>query len=201
MLAKVGIAIFALSVLSGCTNMKPTDFSGTKPVLRIEEYFLGHTRAWGIFEDRFGNLRRQFFVDIDGTWDGQTLVLDEHFTYSDGETDRRIWTIKKINDHRYEGRAADVIGVATGESYGNALNWRYDMDLKVGESTLRVHFNDWMFLQETGVLVNRARVSKFGVEIGEIALFFQKSSKNSISSEMPLFKPLTDGAERRVAFR
>ena len=75
------------------------------------------------------------------------------------------------------------------------------MDLKVGDSTLRVHFNDWMFLQETGVLVNRARVSKFGVEIGEIALFFQKSSKNYTSSAMPLFKPLTDGAERRVAFR
>ena len=41
------------------------------------------------------------------------------------------------------------------------LNWRYDMDLKVGEGT-SVHFNDWMFLQEDGVLVNRARVTKLG---------------------------------------
>ena len=181
--------------------MKPTDFSGTKPVLRIEEYFQGQTRAWGIFEDRFGNLRRQFVVDIEGKWDGQMLVLDEHFTYSDGEKDRRIWSIQKIDDHRYEGRAADVIGVATGESYGNALNWRYDMDLKVGSSTLRVHFNDWMFLQETGVLVNRARVSKFGIEIGEVALFFQKTVQKSTSAAIPSFTPITDGAERRLAFQ
>ncbi|MEC7650029.1 MAG: DUF3833 domain-containing protein, partial [Pseudomonadota bacterium] len=155
--------------------MKPTDFSGTTPQLRIEEYFAGHTRAWGIFEDRFGNLRRQFVVDIDGKWDGETLVLDERFLYSDGEKDRRVWTIRKIDAHRYEGQAADVIGVAFGEAHGNALNWQYDMDLKVGEGTLRVHFNDWMFLQESGVLVNRARVSKFGIEIGEVTLFFQKS--------------------------
>ncbi|MED5358073.1 MAG: DUF3833 family protein, partial [Pseudomonadota bacterium] len=85
MLMRIFSVIFALLVLSGCTNMKPTDFYGTTPQLRIEEYFAGHTRAWGIFEDRFGNLRRQFVVNIDGKWDGETLVLDEHFLYSDGE--------------------------------------------------------------------------------------------------------------------
>ena len=181
--------------------MKPTDFSGTTPQLRIEEYFAGHTRAWGIFEDRFGNLSRQFVVDIDGKWDGETLVLDEHFHYSDGEKDRRVWTIRKIDAHRYEGQAADVIGVAIGEAYGNALNWRYDMDLKVGDGTLRVHFNDWMFLQESGVLVNRARVSKFGIEIGEVTLFFQKSIRKAESAEPSFIQPPIDGEERRVASR
>ena len=201
MLMRFFSVIFALLVLSGCTNMKPTDFSGTTPQLRIEEYFAGHTRAWGIFEDRFGNLRRQFVVDIDGKWDGETLVLDERFLYSDGEKDRRVWTIRKIDAHRYEGQAADVIGVAVGEAYGNALNWRYDMDLKVGEGTLRVHFNDWMFLQESGVLVNRARVSKFGIEIGEVTLFFQKSARKAESAQLSFIQPPIDGGERRVASR
>jgi hypothetical protein len=181
--------------------MKPTDFSGTTPQLRIEEYFAGHTRAWGIFEDRFGNLRRQFVVDIDGKWDGETLVLDERFLYSDGEKDRRVWTIRKIDAHRYEGQAADVIGVAFGEAHGNALNWQYDMDLKVGEGTLRVHFNDWMFLQESGVLVNRARVSKFGIEIGEVTLFFQKSLRKTEAAQLSFIQPPIDGGERLVASR
>ena len=201
MLMRIFSVIFALLVLSGCTNMKPSDFSGTTPQLRIEEYFAGHTRAWGIFEDRFGNLRRQFVVDIEGKWDGETLVLDESFLYSDGEKDRRVWTIRKIDAHRYEGQAADVIGVAVGEAYGNALNWRYDMDLKVGEGTLRVHFNDWMFLQESGVLVNRARVSKFGIEIGEVTLFFQKSTRKAESAQLSFIQPPIDGEERRVASR
>lgn len=201
MVAKISTLIFALIVLSGCTSMKPSDFSKAEPLLRIEDYFVGQTRAWGIFEDRFGNLRRQFVVDIQGSWDGESLVLDERFRYSDGETDRRVWTIKKIDEHRYEGRADDVIGTAIGESYGNALNWRYDMDLKIGEGTLRVHFNDWMFLQSSGVMVNRARVSKFGIAIGEVTLFFQKVARQSGISAGPFNVPTNDDVKLRVASR
>ena len=201
MVAKISTLIFALIVLSGCTSMKPSDFSKAEPLLRIEDYFVGQTRAWGIFEDRFGNLRRQFVVDIQGSWDGKSLVLDERFRYSDGETDRRVWTIKKIDEHRYEGRADDVIGTAIGESYGNALNWRYDMDLKIGERTLRVHFNDWMFLQSSGVMVNRARVSKFGIAIGEVTLFFQKAARQSGISAGPFNVPTNDDVKLRVASR
>lgn len=201
MVAKISTLIFALIVLSGCTSMKPSDFSKAEPLLRIEDYFVGQTRAWGIFEDRFGNLRRQFVVDIQGSWDGESLILDERFRYSDGETDRRVWTIKKIDEHRYEGRADDVIGTAIGESYGNALNWRYDMDLKIGEGTLRVHFNDWMFLQSSGVMVNRARVSKFGIAIGEVTLFFQKVARQSGISAGPFNVPTNDDVKLRVASR
>ena len=201
MLKKFGSIAFALVALSGCTDMKPTDFSDTRPVLRIEDYFDGQTKAWGIFEDRFGDLRRQFVVDIQGTWDGTELVLDERFLYSDGESNRRVWTIRKIDDHNYEGSADDVIGTAKGQAYGNALNWRYDMDLNIGESTLRVHFNDWMFLQEDGILVNRARVSKFGIEIGEVTLFFQKSGRQVDGVALAFSQHIDVAAEMRAAGR
>jgi len=160
--------------LTGCGAMEITDFKDGSPRLVLEDYFAGKTRAWGIFEDRFGNLRRQFTVNIDGKWNGQTLVLDEQFVYRDGEKDRRVWTIKKIDKNHYQGRAEDVIGVALGHAKGNALNWRYDMNLKVGETRLRVHFNDWMFLQSDNILVNRARVTKWGIELGQVTLFFSK---------------------------
>ena len=161
-------------------------FEAATPQLVLEEYFAGKTSAWGIFEDRFGTLRRQFTVDIDGRWDGRTLVLDERFVYRDGERDRRVWTIEKVGPNRYQGRADDVIGVATGEAKGNALSWRYNMDLKVGDSTLRVHFDDWMFLQPDNVLINRARVSKWGVELGRVTLFFSKSTLKSANTDRPV---------------
>ena len=154
--------------------MKPEQFDGREPRLLIEDYFAGNTRAWGIFEDRFGTLRREFVVDIEGTWDGDTLTLVEDFVYSDGETQQRIWTIRKLDAHRYEGTAADVIGAAEGVSYGNALNWSYTLALPIGESVWNVRFDDWMFLQADDVLVNRAKVSKFGLEIGEVTIFFRK---------------------------
>ena len=160
--------------LSGCSGMALDSFKDAKPELVLEDYFKGRTEAWGIFEDRFGKLRRQFKVTIDGKWDGKTLTLDERFKYDDGETDQRIWRITKLGKGKYEGTAADVIGIATGEASGNALNWRYDMDLKVGDGSFKVTFNDWMFLQSDGVLINRAKVSKLGVEIGSVTLFFKK---------------------------
>lgn len=171
-----GGALFVLILLSGCNVMEPESFAGTEPRLVIEEYFAGRTKAWGIFEDRFGKLRRQFTVDIVGRWNGDTLVLEEDFSFADGEKSRRVWRIRKLGDHVYEGEADDVIGTARGFSYGNALQWRYDMDLKVGDGTWRVHFNDWMFLQPGGVLINRAKVTKWGLAIGEVTLAFQKLS-------------------------
>ena len=201
MTGRLGAALISLIVLNSCTNMKPTDFSESTPSLLIEKYFAGETRAWGIFEDRFGTLRRQFTVDITGTWDGNQLVLDERFQYSDGETDRRVWTITKTGPHTYEGRADDVVGVASGEAYGNALNWRYDMDLKVGDGTMRVHFNDWMFLQPSGVLLNRARVTKLGFAVGEVTLaFFRPETAGAMTSEF-LSEPTVAALAMKAATR
>lgn len=173
-LGKSAAAALVATVLTGCGGMNIDDFAGCSPELRLEDYFAGQTRAWGVFEDRFGRLRRQFAVDVDGAWDGRTLTLDERFVYSDGETDRRVWTIEPGPDGGYVGRAGDVVGEASGRAVGNALNWRYDMDLKVGDSVWRVGFDDWFFLQPDGVLINRARVSRWGFEIGTLSIFFRK---------------------------
>jgi hypothetical protein len=167
-------AIVMSLVLLGCSSMKPENFQANIPVLDLFSYFDGKTKAWGIFEDRFGNVRRQFEVDIDGKVKDGNLTLDEKFTYMDGETDQRIWRISQISKNQYEGRADDVVGLARGVVFGNALNWKYDLNLKVGGSTYVVHFDDWMFLQTGGVMINRAKVSKWGLEIGQVTLFFTK---------------------------
>lgn len=161
-------------VFTGCSAMKVEDFANAGPNLDLFEYFEGDTQAWGVFEDRFGDVRRQFKVDITGTIKGDVLTLDERFIYSDGELDQRIWRIRKTDDNTYIGEADDIVGNATGKVAGNALNWRYDLDLKVGDSTWRVHFNDWMFLQEGDVLINRATVTKWGIEIGQVSIFFNR---------------------------
>ena len=85
----------------------------------IEDFFNGKAKAWGMFEDRFGNVRKQFSVEIDGRWDGKVLRLEEDFTYIDGELEKRIWTIKKEDGKKYKGYADDIIGIALGECHGN----------------------------------------------------------------------------------
>jgi hypothetical protein len=187
------IATLCLALLlTGCNTMKLEDFSDTQPVFVLEDYFAGETRAWGIFEDRFGNLRRQFVVDINGTWQGGVLTLDERFVYSDGETDRRVWRITKTGPGAYEGTADDLVGTAEGRARGNALSWRYSMDLKVGDGSWRVQFDDWMFLQPDGILINRARVSKWGFELGAVTLFFSKDPARTAAWQAPTLKVISE---------
>lgn len=168
----VGLATIAMT---GCSSMKPEDFDGTEPQFRLEEFFVGQTRAWGIFEDRFSNLRRQFTVDIDGTWDGETLTLVEDFVHDDGEEERRVWVIRTDGANGYVGEADSVIGEARGIARGNAVNWQYDFDLEVAGRSFKVHFNDWMLLQPDGeTMINRAYVTKWGIQVGTASIFFRK---------------------------
>lgn len=163
----------ALSVAS-CGGLKLEDFKKAEPALKLEEYFVGQLKAWGHFQDRFDRVRRRFTVDIEGTWDGETLTLTEDFVYDDGEEERRVWTLRKTGPENWEGSAAGVVGIAKGKVSGNALNWTYDFDLPVGDSTLRVKFDDWLWLQDERVMINRAYVSKFGIKVGEALIFFSK---------------------------
>ncbi|MEQ8334408.1 DUF3833 domain-containing protein [Nisaea sp.] len=174
--------LVVLLSLGACSSMKIDDFAETRPVFSPEVYFAGQSRAWGMFQDRFGNLKREFTVDLQGDWDGTTLTLTEDFDYSDGEKEQRIWRITKTGDGTYDGRADDVVGVAKGFARGNALNWSYDLMLKVGDSRIKVRFDDWMFLQPDGVLINKADVSKFGITIGTVTLFFKKDALPKESS-------------------
>ena len=173
------VLIVLAMFLGGCSVMKPKDFEGTEPRLDLFDYFQGDTRAWGIFQDRSGNLQRQFTVDIRGVVEGDELTLTEDFVYADGETQQRIWRIRRIDEHRYEGRADDVVGNASGLAYGQALNWRYTLRLPYRGNEINVKFDDWMFLQTDGVLVNRATVSKFGFKVGEVTLFFTKGGPSA----------------------
>ncbi|TVQ39212.1 MAG: DUF3833 domain-containing protein [Geminicoccaceae bacterium] len=163
-----------LFLLMGCGGMKIDDFAGQEPEFRLEEFFLGETRAWGWFEDRFGTVRRRFVVDMVGTFEDGVLTLDEDFVYDDGEEEKRIWRITVLPDGRYEGHAEGVVGMASGRVVGPALNWTYTFDLPVGDRTWRVHFDDWMIQQDDEVVINRAVVSKWGITLGTVILFFKK---------------------------
>jgi hypothetical protein len=163
-----------LLLAGGCTSMSVDDFTAAGPAFVLEDYFDGEARAWGLFEDRMGNVRREFVVDISGRWDGTTLILTEDFRYNDGETETREWTITKTGSNDYVGTTADAVGTAIGRAAGNAFNWEYDFNLKVGDGAWKVHFDDWMFLQPNGVLLNKAIVSRWGFKIGTVFLSFTK---------------------------
>ena len=147
-----------------------------EPSFILEDYFVGRTRAWGMFVNRFGRIRRDFSVDIRGEFENGQLILVEDFAFSDGENSQRIWRITPLGEGRYVGRADDVVGTATGEVIGNRLRWSYDLKLTVGQRVWVVHLDDIMLLQNDRTLLNHASMSKYGTNVGEVVIFFQNET-------------------------
>ena len=164
----------ALLGLWGFSSVNIDEYRAEQPVLELREYFDGTIDAWGMFQDRSGKVVKRFHVLIEASWQGDTGTLDEHFTYSDGSTQRRVWTITRLGPGRYSGRADDVVGEASGDAAGNALRWRYVLALPVDGKVYNVDFDDWMFLMDDRVMLNRSLMSKWGFRLGEVTLSFHK---------------------------
>ncbi|MBE9396152.1 DUF3833 family protein [Pontibacterium sp. N1Y112] len=139
-------------------------------------YFQGETRAWGLFEDRFGVVRRQFVVQIVGEIKAGELTLTEDFAYAGGITEQRIWRIRRTGDCDFRGLSEDIFDQAVGHRDGNTLYWRYTMKIHIGGQWWRVKFDDRMYMLPEQTLVNRARVSKLGITLGTVSLFFKKTN-------------------------
>ncbi|MFV3332982.1 DUF3833 domain-containing protein [Pseudomonas sp. NY15437] len=163
-------------LLGSCGNVGVEHYAHERPALDLPAFFAGPVKAWGIFQKSSGEVVKRFEVDITSRRDGQRLILNERFRYSDGTRQQRIWTLTPDGPGRWRGRAADVVGEAVGEIAGNALRWRYDLNLEVDGSTWQVSFDDWMYLMDDDTLINRSSMRKFGVELGEVTLFFRREA-------------------------
>ncbi|MEO7400240.1 MAG: DUF3833 domain-containing protein [Polaromonas sp.] len=167
-------ALAATAALTGCASQNLADYAQEKPALDLARYFNGRIDAHGIFQDRGGRIVKRFTVVMDCQWNGDQGVLDEAFTYSDGSTQRRVWRLTKHADGRYTGTAGDVVGEAEGQISGNAFRWNYTLSLPVDGKVHELQFDDWMYLMDERVMLNRANMSKFGVRLGEVTLSFTK---------------------------
>jgi hypothetical protein len=171
-------AVLAALGLAGCAGPQPADYAREQPRLDLRQYFNGTLDAYGIFTDRSGRVVKRFTVVMNCSWSGppgqETGVLDEQFIYSDGTRERRVWTLKRTAEGRYVGTAADVVGQAQGEESGNAFRFGYTLRLPVDGKTYEVQFDDWMYLMDERVMLNKAVMSKFGIRLGEVTLSFVK---------------------------
>ncbi|MBT0962458.1 DUF3833 domain-containing protein [Denitromonas iodatirespirans] len=160
--------------LVGCAGTDVSRYAAQSPPLVLEDYFNGTLDAWGMFQKRGGEVVRRFHVVIEASWDGPVGTLDERFTYDDGETQRRVWTLRALGNGRYTGTAGDVVGEAEGRVAGNAFHWRYVLALPVDGKVYELDVDDWMYLVDDRVMLNRSEIRKFGIRLGEVTLSFRK---------------------------
>lgn len=142
----------------------------------ITKFLEGKTRAWGIFEDRFGNVKLHLSVEMYGSWSGDKFILSEEFNYEDGRQEHREWHVKQGAEGQFTATCADCIGHATGNAEGGIIAMRYRFRLKLKGRVVHVNFFDRLIKIDEQRAVNRAIMSKWGIKLGELSLFFEKDT-------------------------
>lgn len=144
--------------------MKITDFAGTTPAYRPEEFLAGELEGWRILERVTGGLQQRFTVRATGHYDGDALAFAETWTFDDGHVDTLRWRIRPLGDGRYEGDEDRLDGLAEGDQAGRAFHGRYSRDVpqKDGSST-GLNFNDWFYRIDDQVVMAKGTAGRRGV--------------------------------------
>lgn len=142
----------------------------------LTSFLEGRTFAWGVFEDRFGRVRRRFTVNMVGRWQESVFYLDERFTYDDGSRETRVWRVEPSGRGRFTATCADCVGIARGECSADEIRMAYTFRLEIDGRELHVEFDDRIYRVGEHVAVNRAIMRKWGVRLGEVSLFFQREA-------------------------
>jgi hypothetical protein len=67
-----------------------------------------------------------------------------------------------------------VVGEALGMQTGNAAKMTYRLRIPREGDEIVVSMEDWFYLQDDGTLINRTKMRKFGVTVGELVIAFRK---------------------------
>ena len=154
-------------------------YANDAPVFRMEDYFQGEVKAWGIIQNWRGKVIERFDIRMVGSWDGDNGTMEEDFLFYDGKQQHRTWKIKRLSDSSYQATADDIIGIASANRNGNTIQWNYQMDISVDGSTYRISFDDRMWQLNDGVVINRSYMKKFGFTVGELTVFLKKTDTGS----------------------
>ena len=155
--------------------MKPKDFGAGRPLFDPIKFFTGKTTSFGVMESRRGVPKQVVTTETTGKWDGDTLRLEQDLWLGEGNPQHRSWRIRKLDPHRYEGTANDIVGTVHGEAHGNVFHWSFTLALSPGNPLANVRMSQWMYLQADGkTMVNHSTMTKFGIVVAQVTEQFCK---------------------------
>ena len=168
---------FLCFILPGCHNNSIEYYGARKNKIDLRSFFDGEIECWGVIFDYKGRQSRSFYAKIKGSWsDSNNGKLEEWFDFDDGEKTERQWNISFSNNSLFVANAHDVVGEAKGQQAGNAININYTLQVPYNNSTINLKMDDWMYLVDDNIVLNRTSMKKFGFKVGELMLFMKKKS-------------------------
>lgn len=165
-LLALALALFLRHRL-GFLGQKPEDYAGGTH-FDLRRALNGPLICEGAIYGPTGRVTSRFVGQFHVAWQGNTGVMDEHFTYDDGTEQRRSWTLTLGNDGRIRARADDLVGDGAGVQSGSAVQLKYRLRLAEAQGGHVLDTTDWMYLAPNGTIINRSQFRKFGITVAEL---------------------------------
>ncbi len=167
----VGLGI----ALASCSSDPSAErYAKRTPAFDPMTFFAGRTLAEGVFETRGGAPERRFTQVIDGRMEGETLVIDQTFTYEDGEVEPRTWRLTKVDATTYSAVSDAATRPGIGRVYGDVFLWEWTYAARPGNPLANLHVRQWMYRHDDDHATNRAIVTKFGIQVAQVTEYFVK---------------------------
>ncbi|KMW60191.1 putative lipoprotein precursor [Candidatus Rhodobacter oscarellae] len=171
MLAGAVLALFGVLVWTrrmGFLAQSPEDYSGQGPAFDLKRHLSGPILCEGVIYGPTGRVASRFVADMEGTWDGDSGTLTEHFRYDSGRAQDRFWSLTLGRDGMITAEAPDVVGQGTGVQSGAGVRLSYKIQLPQDAGGHVLDVTDWMYLMENGTIINRSQFRKFGIKVAEL---------------------------------
>lgn len=167
-------ALLTTIALAACSDPMPVSaFQGTTPTLDPVRFFAGHSRSWGVLEDRSGQPSSIITTDCVGSADGPDgLNMTQTLQVGTEPPMKREWHMRRVSPTRFEATANDMVGSTIGEAAGRAFHWQWTLALSPGNSLKNVSMDQWWYLQPDGSLLNRTTIRKLGYIAAEVTEHF-----------------------------
>ena len=163
------LAVFVLA-LAGCASggaSLPSDEG-----FDITGYFDGRILGDGIIE-RNDRVVSRFDMIVDAGFDGQILTLDETFLFDNGADFRRVWRLEKTAPGVWTGGAENVQGTTAIRIIDGVVHMHYVAAFPYNEGMISLRFNQRLIPMQGDAVLNRSRLSKFGIPVGTVTVIFQ----------------------------
>jgi hypothetical protein len=179
MLFFVGIVVTILGLRAWRRRMsfraqRPEDYEYQYPTFDLRRNLAGRYVCEGVIFGPFGRVVSRFVAEIEASWNGDAGRMREHFRYDSGATQDREWRLFVEPGGRIRAEADDVIGDGVGAACGPAVSLAYRIRLPADAGGHVLDVVDWMYLLDTGTIVNRSQFRKFGLKVAELVATFRR---------------------------
>jgi hypothetical protein len=165
------VATLLASVTACCSGNHAAEYAGKGPEITVKSFYTGPVEGYGFFQDRSGKITSRYYATLVPSWNGNEGTLVEKQWNDKGELFfQQNWQIHLAEDgHHFSATATRIDGKVKGESAGYALHMRYTVIASTEKGDdIKLHADDWTYLQPDGHGINKVGLSKYGFHVGDI---------------------------------